>query len=100
MQKVPQNSIEHAFAVGASDVASYWQQVAVARFSGLRNVLSEVEVIRIQKALTRMRNGFLAARAADSSAGSDVDSGAVSSDKEQQVAQQQFLSILGVKDVV
>ena len=97
MQKIPQDSIEHMFAVGATDVASYWQQIARARFSGVSSVLSEAQAIRIQKALTRMRNGFLAARAA----GPDVDPGAdMSSGDQRQMAQQQFLSLLGVKDVV
>lgn len=100
MQKSKHNAIEHAFSEGTVDVASYWQQVAVSRFSGWSRALSESETIRTQKALTRMRNGFQATRATSliDGMGAHVDAASMADD--QREAQQKFLSILGVKDVV
>ena len=100
MQKSAHNPIEEAFSEGIVDVATYWQQVAVSRFARWSRALTEPEAIRTQKALTRMRNGFQTTLATSLIDGAGVHIDQASMADDQREAQQRFLSILGVKDVV
>ncbi len=100
MSKPLQDPMEYAFVVDAGDVTGYWQKIVMPRLSGVSQVLSESETIRIQKALTRMRNGFLAARASCLSHGACADSDVAPDCEGQRLAQERFLAILGCKDVV
>lgn len=59
---MPSNSgseIEQGFIDQKVDVKTYWNEVVVPRLADLQRLPTEHEAIRVEKALNRLRSGFM-----------------------------------------